>query len=138
MNNIIANYRKIWWAYSALLGGTGALGTFLAHAWIRVFGASLNVGPLISYELLPVFGICVVVAALYLPILFLSDLVSKRSRFVAMISTTSFSIFLATIILLKRKHFELGPELLIRGWNVYLYTLVMGICCLYGWQRSKI
>lgn len=136
MNVHSANYRKIWWLYGVILGGTAAMATFLAHAWIQTIGTSLDAGPFFSFELIPIFGVCVAVAALYLPVLFLSDMISKKSFVAALASAICFSLVLATLILLK-KHFEIDPGLITRGWSIYLYALVMGAFCLYGWQRSK-
>ncbi len=127
-----ANYRKIWWLLSPLLGGAGALASFILHGSMRTLG----MGPWFSFELLLIFGVCVALATTYLPVLFLSDVLSKRSALSAFASTIFLSIFIATLILM-RKHFEFGSELLLRGLNAYLYSIVMGVCSLYGWQRSK-
>lgn len=137
MRTHLANYQKIWWFYGALLGGISAFATFLIHGWMQTIGTSLDPGPFFSIELIPLLGVSTVIAALYLPILFLSDVISKRSHTASLLTAIGFSIVLATLILLKW-HFEFGEGLILRGWNVYLYALIMGACCFYGWQRSKV
>lgn len=132
---MIRGYSIKWIIGSVLLGGIAGSFAFMIHASIHS-----DSGPSFTEEFfietMTITLAALILAGFFVPVFLLSDFLSKRSNTALAISALLGAIALGTLIMWKKK-FPMDVSMFARGWNVYMYSIIMSSFARIGWNRAR-
>lgn len=135
MKDFLKDYRKKWWLLSFVMGSTGGSVSYLFHGWLLFpdLYSRMSWSLFLFESLMLVLTVLVMTSLIYTPFFLLTDYLFKKSQKAIYVAGLVLSSLLPTLYLLKWR----GSISSFVGWNLYVYFIITGVLCAYGWSRSR-